>query len=284
MPTPPPASRAVPPPSAAALAFAWGGGALFVGALASFVYAYLVRFQRAAGTGPALGAVLVDCALFSAFALHHSLLARAGVKVWLRRWIPIALERSLYTWVASLLLLAACWAWRPVPGVLYVLPGWVAWLGFAAQAGGVVLTIAGSRAIDVLDLAGIRALLPARSASTAEHVPLMTTGAYGIVRHPVYLGWALFTFGAPTMTATRAVFAVVSTGYLAMAIPWEERSLIATFGEAYRDVPPPGSLADAAVAVLIRGATSRWRRSAPHGASQGSRDDRQVGTRRRELV
>ncbi len=234
MPVPPPASRAVSPPSAAALVFAWGGGALFVGALAAFVYAYLVRFQRAAETGPAFGPALVDCALFSAFALHHSLLARAGVKTWLRRWIPITLERSLYTWVASLLLLATCWGWRPLPGVLYVLPGRAAWFGLAAQAGGVVLTIAGSRAIDVLDLAGIRTLILARSARAAGHVPLMTTGAYRIVRHPVYLGWALFTCGAPTMTATRAVFAIVSTGYLAIAIPWEERSLIQTFGEAYR--------------------------------------------------
>jgi protein-S-isoprenylcysteine O-methyltransferase Ste14 len=35
------------------------------------------------------------------------------------------------------------------------------------------------------------------------------------------------------MTGTRLVFAVVSTGYLALAIPWEERSLIDTFGAEY---------------------------------------------------
>ena len=39
------------------------------------------------------------------------------------------------------------------------------------------------------------------------------------------------------MTATRAAFAIISTAYLMMAIPWEERGLVATFGpeyEAYR--------------------------------------------------
>ena len=39
------------------------------------------------------------------------------------------------------------------------------------------------------------------------------------------------------MTATRALFASSSTAYLALAIPWEERSLLQTFGrdyEAYR--------------------------------------------------
>ena len=39
------------------------------------------------------------------------------------------------------------------------------------------------------------------------------------------------------MTGTRAAFAIISTVYLMLAIPWEERGLVATFGpqyEAYR--------------------------------------------------
>ena len=68
-------------------------------------------------------------------------------------------------------------------------------------------------------------------------MPLATTGVFQIVRHPLYLGWALLVFGAPHMTATRGVFAIVSTAYLALAIPFEERSLGDAFGaeyEAYR--------------------------------------------------
>ena len=44
-------------------------------------------------------------------------------------------------------------------------------------------------------------------------------------------------FASPDMTATRATFAIVTTLYLAIAIPWEERSLVQVFGrdyEAYR--------------------------------------------------
>jgi protein-S-isoprenylcysteine O-methyltransferase Ste14 len=40
-------------------------------------------------------------------------------------------------------------------------------------------------------------------------------------------------FGTPAMTATRAAFALISTAYLALAIPLEERSLVHTFGEEY---------------------------------------------------
>ena len=231
LPSPPP--RAVCPPSLWMIASAWGGALLFTWALGYFLYAYLVRFGRPVAPGPVLAPAVIDLALFSAFALHHSLFARTGLKARVRRVVPAVLERSFYAWVASALLLAACWWWRPVPGVLYVLPDWAAWIGRAVQAAGIVLTFAGSRAIDVLDLAGVRPVLIARRAKAAAHVPLMTSGVFGLVRHPLYLGWALLVFGAPRMTATRAVFALVSTGYLAIAIPWEERSLVDTFGASY---------------------------------------------------
>jgi protein-S-isoprenylcysteine O-methyltransferase Ste14 len=55
------------------------------------------------------------------------------------------------------------------------------------------------------------------------------------VRHPIYLGWVLMTFGAPEMTATRFSFAAISTAYLIVAVPFEERSLVRTFGDAYRE-------------------------------------------------
>ena len=213
---------------------AWGGALLFAAALGYFLYAFLVRFGRTAPAGPVTAPILVDLSLFSAFALHHSLFARPALKALVHRVLPLVLERSFYTWVASALLIATCWWWQPVPGLLYVLPSWLAGIGVAAQAAGILLTVAGSRAIDVLDLAGVRAVLRAGGARPATHVPLMTTGVYGLVRHPLYFGWALLVFGAPTMTATRMVFAVASTAYLAIAIPWEESSLVKTFGDDYR--------------------------------------------------
>ena len=36
------------------------------------------------------------------------------------------------------------------------------------------------------------------------------------------------------MTANRLLFAVVSSAYLILAIPWEERSLVAAHGDPYR--------------------------------------------------
>ena len=65
-------------------------------------------------------------------------------------------------------------------------------------------------------------------------MPLETPGLYGFVRHPFYFAWLLIVFGTPHMTMTRLTFAVMSTAYLAFAIPFEERGLIDVFGDEYR--------------------------------------------------
>ena len=220
---------------AVSMAIAWTGAALFGVALAWFVYCYLFRFGAVVVDGPVLEPIVVNTALFSAFALHHSLLARAGAKAAVRRLVPPELERSLYTWVASLLFIAVCALWRPVPGTLYRLEGAWALIGYAIQTTGLVLTIRGAAALDALDLAGVRQVLDAVHGRPPRHAALETRGLYGFVRHPVYFAWVLLVFGTPSMTATRATFAVVSTVYLALAIPWEERSLIDVFGPRYEE-------------------------------------------------
>lgn len=213
---------------------AWTGALVFAGALGFFLYSYLVRFGAPAGAGGALGAVLVNSALFTTFALHHSVFARTGVKPIVGRLVGPTLERSAYTWIASLLFVAVCALWRPVPGTLYALTGPWAFAGYAVQAAGLVLTLRGAAAVDALDLAGVRPVLQAPHGAP-RHVPLETRGLYGFVRHPLYFSWILLVFGAPHMTGTRACFAAISTLYIALAIPFEERSLVQTFGRDYED-------------------------------------------------
>ena len=215
------------------LLYAWLGAAAFVVSLAYFLFTYIVTFGETAAAGRARSAVLLDVALFTVFALHHSLFARTRMKAAVRAAVSPALERTVYTWISSLLFIAVCWLWRPVPDVLYSVPSPWNWIGYAIQAAGIVLTIAGTRALDALDLAGVRPVLHARGGAPPRHVPLQTSGVYGLVRHPLYFGWALFVFGAPHMTMTRFVFACVSTAYLAVAIPFEERGLVESFGREY---------------------------------------------------
>jgi protein-S-isoprenylcysteine O-methyltransferase Ste14 len=225
------------------LVFAWFAAAAFAVSLGFFLYAYLLLFGAPApaswSAAPAglpsarwsgmIAPSIFNVLLFTVFALHHSVFARTRIKQFVGARVRPDLERAVYTLVASVLFLLVCWLWLPVPGRAWRLDGVWRWLGYGVQAAGLAITIAGARALDVLDLAGVRQVTQTSSA----HAALETGGVYGLVRHPVYFGWTLLVFGAPDMTYTRLVFAVVSTLYLVMAIPFEERSLAETFGPDY---------------------------------------------------
>jgi methanethiol S-methyltransferase len=209
-------------------ACAWLGGALFVAALVRYLWFFHTLGTPAPPGGSVGAAILWNIALFSGFAAHHSVMARSGAKAWIARTLPPALERSAYVWVASALLIAVCGWWQRVPGQLYLLTPPAAWPGWAVQAAGVVFTVAGARVLDGLDLAGIRQTL-----TPPAPLPIRVVWPFTLVRHPIYLGWALIVFGTPAMTLDRFVWAAVSTCYLVIAIPWEERSLSAAAGPAY---------------------------------------------------
>jgi protein-S-isoprenylcysteine O-methyltransferase Ste14 len=204
--------------------FVWLGGALFVAALAVTAWTYAVLFAR---DHPFAGwdAVAFDVLLFSCFALHHSVFARDGIKARIAGVLPPSLVRSFYVWVASGLLIAVAIAWRPIGGQLYTVPYPAAALCLGTQLAGAWLTVRGAGAINPLELAGIR--------TGAVAGALQVGGPYRLVRHPLYLGWTLMVFATAHMTGDRLAFAVVSTGYLAVAIPFEERSLMRLFGAQY---------------------------------------------------
>jgi hypothetical protein len=258
--------RAVTP---TARLFAWIGAGLFVLSLSYFIYSYWAVFGRHTDGPLGAGVVVWNVVLFSVFALHHTVFARERIRGALTQVLgPV--ERSFYVWVASLLFIAVCRLWLPLPGIVWEVEGVARFILIFLQIGGIAFSVYSAAAIDIWELAGIRQLnsqLPTsppsrpetearfgetspelvtrtRQAAAGNAQPLptpnsqrefefKTTGPYGLVRHPIYLGWFLIVFAVGTMTMTRFVFAVVSCVYLLVAIPFEERSLRRSSNGAY---------------------------------------------------
>jgi protein-S-isoprenylcysteine O-methyltransferase Ste14 len=207
------------------------GGALFAASLAYAAWTWATTFGTSLpwSLRTAMRAGGVDMLLFLLFVLHHSVFARPRPKAWVTRTVPPGLERSLYVWLASLLFVLMMGLWVPVPGLAWRVDGWMAWATMAVQVSGVALTALASRQLGVLELAGIR---QAEAAPGADRT-IRRDGLYGVVRHPIYFAWVLMAWPVAAMTGSRLLFAVLTTGYLVLAIPGEERALRREFGPAY---------------------------------------------------
>jgi protein-S-isoprenylcysteine O-methyltransferase Ste14 len=179
-------------------------------------------------------ALLVNAALLSLFAIQHSLMARQWFKrVW-TRVIPKPVERSTYVLFSSLALLFLFWQWRPMGGVIWDVrsPAGRAIL-YALFAVGWLTVLASTFFIDHFDLFGLRQVYLFLRARDNAPIAFRTPGLYRYVRHPLYLGWLLVFWSAPTMTVAHLVFALATTAYILVAIQFEERDLTDLYGDAY---------------------------------------------------
>jgi protein-S-isoprenylcysteine O-methyltransferase Ste14 len=184
------------------------------------------------GDGTRLFAVAINLLLLGLFAVQHSVMARPWFKrVW-TRIVPPAAERSTYVLFSCVALVAMFWLWRPMGGVVWDVQNPAARGAIhAACASGWLLVLAATFLLNHFDLFGLRQVWLRFLGREYTALPFRAPVLYRVVRHPLYVGWLVAFWAAPTMTAAHLLFAVVTTVYILMAIQWEERDLVATLPE-----------------------------------------------------
>lgn len=181
-------------------------------------------------------AIAIDLGLVALFGLQHSIMARpAFKKVWMKI-IPQPIERATYVYASCLVTLLFIWQWRSIDIVIWNVENPVGRpLLYGLFAFGWILVPLVSLMIHHFDLFGTRQVWLHLKGKEYEPLPFRTPYLYAHVRHPLYIGWAIAFWATPTMTLGHWLFAAGMTGYMLLAVIFEERDLIAHFGRQYTE-------------------------------------------------
>ena len=169
--------------------------------------------------GPIVGSLIINLALLCVFALQHSIMARPAFKRIWTKIIPKAAERSTYILMTCAALILIFVFWQPLTtpiwdvsntifGTALIALFWVGWL----------VVLASTFMIDHFDLFGLKQIYANLNKRHAPQPGFIKVGLYRLVRHPIMTGFLIAFWAAPTMTAGHLLFALVTTGYIVIAV------------------------------------------------------------------
>jgi protein-S-isoprenylcysteine O-methyltransferase Ste14 len=184
---------------------------------------------------PLTEAFIVNILLMSVFAIQHSVMARKQFKRWWTQFVPASVERSTYVLFASLALVLLFWQWRPIPVLMWEIDNpQIAMAITGLSFAGWLIVLTSTFLINHFELFGLHQVASNLAGRSIPAPHFRTPMYYQFVRHPIYLGFIIAFWAAPTMTAGHMLFAAVTTAYIFVGIYLEERDLVDLFGDEYR--------------------------------------------------
>jgi protein-S-isoprenylcysteine O-methyltransferase Ste14 len=176
-----------------------------------------------------------DAALYLAYvAIHYVMLTPAWKRAVTGRPEGTPAERRVYIAVAVVTWVLLYAFHRPLPGPALAASPWLVYLGTCAFLLSFFAFLEGATFDALKGLLGIPGATQTHSA--ASTTPLLTTGSYASVRHPMYRGATCMSLASVVIhpNAAQLVWALaIALTFLAF-IPLEERQLLRTRGDEYR--------------------------------------------------
>jgi uncharacterized membrane protein len=185
--------------------------------------------------------------IFLAFALIHSATVSRRFKrfcrnafgdIFMRVWY-----RFLYTMASGATAAAAVYLiWQVPDRVLWEPPLWLRLLLHGVQLGGFLFGARAFQYLDKWEFMGFRQvwryLAKREVAGNGEGLTdreLITTGVYGVVRHPLYVAGLIIVTFSPRLTVNGLILTVLADLYFLFGMFIEERRFIGIYGDRYRE-------------------------------------------------
>ncbi|MEP3838286.1 MAG: methanethiol S-methyltransferase [Algibacter sp.] len=186
---------------------------------------------------PLVFSLLINASLLSIFAIQHSVMARPSFKRVLIKVIPKAMERSTYILLSSLALLLLYWQWQPLPQVIWRVENQsISIILVALFFVGWLIVFLSTFMINHFELFGLQQIYNNLKQTNSKPIAFTTRFFYGIVRHPIMLGFLIAFWTTPVMTVGHLFFTVMTSLYIYIAVKFfEEKDLKKFIGEEYED-------------------------------------------------
>ena len=217
-----------------------GGAYLLALVNIAYIVGFLADFGVPKGVddgthGPLWPSVATNLGLIWLFGLHHSATARRWFKTRWTRIVPPALERATYLYMTALATALLVILWTPVPVTVWNVETdaavWTIWALYLSVWAMMFSATFHFGHFGFFGLAQAWARIAGRPQAEAS---FCARWLYGIVRHPISLGWMLVPWITPHMTLGQLTFAVGTMVYVLVATMFEERDLVADLGDRYR--------------------------------------------------
>ena len=230
-----------PPPGARriALALCYGAAchAIFAAAVLAMVAGMFHGMGAGLGTVPWPWAALANAALVAQFPLAHSFLLSGPGERLLARLAPrphgATLSTTSYAIVASVQLLALFALWTPSGITWWRAEGAASWVACGAYGASWILLAKASFDAGAEVQSGALGWMSLMAARRPSFPAMPTRGLFRLVRHPIYVAFALTLWTVPTWTPDQLALALALTAYCLLAPMLKERRLAARHGEEF---------------------------------------------------
>lgn len=178
----------------------------------------------------------INIGLVVLFGLQHSIMARSGFKRAMGKILPKATERPTFLILTGICLMAAIWAWQPVPGTVWSVEHTGAKIALWSLYGlGWGYLLIATFVTNHFELMGLRQVYLYFSQTEYTRPPFTNKLMYRYSRHPMMLGLLVGMWCVPVMSMTQFVIASLFTVYVFTGIFFEEKDLEAEFGDKYKN-------------------------------------------------